>query len=166
MAQEGLFGASGGSSEVPSRFIRVELIGGPAETKPVVGGELSVLGLECSIGRWRAGITAYTLLDLGVDPDMRRSEVAQLHVGYTVWRNPVRAACAYMVLPDILVGVEGGVIGSPNCRIFAGARVDGPGLGVGVEAGVMALRDWGRGHMTVGPYVAARLSLPVLNFGF
>jgi len=48
-------------------------------------------------------------------------------------------------------------------KIFARAQADVPGLGVGVEAGVMALRGWGTEPADISPYVAARLNLLTFN---
>jgi len=148
-----------------SRFLRIELLSGAVETRPVVGGELDLVMLEFLSGSWLAGLTGANIYDLERDPDMWTDEMPLVHIGCTVWQRPTKTAFVYAMLPDVFVGVQKSLSSLKTGRAFVRAEADIFGLGAGVEAGFIVLPDWFTpGRYRTGPR-SYEFNLIVFNIG-
>jgi hypothetical protein len=168
----GLFGGPPEPGQMPTRFIRVEVSGSGFSFPFGLTGEL--LKATLVAGRLRVGTSAaegYTW------NGMTGGAVAYLpvRVGLTLFTAPRKTLCFYSMSPDVHAEVAAafltmGMVPFVRGSLYAG--IEGYGVGIGLEAGVMSL-GWGVGdwhehsfeRMTY-PYVALRLKFLTFGIGF
>ena len=152
---------------MPNRFVAVDVL--DISYQLWFWGEIRLVSVEYEYGRWQVGATAVNLTNAGSgDLDELVTRVGEVRLGWCLHRRPKSvfgSQVLYGMVPEVVIGVEGGFLPDPNGKIFCCAQIDYVGFGLGLEGGGAVLRDrFGRPNAHL--YAGVELRLLAFNFGF
>jgi hypothetical protein len=158
--------------EAPSMFVKLEAYGLGLSYPFGFTGQ----GVRVTFSAW--GVRVGTSLVEGYSWLIQNGGEAAwpVHLGYTLVSGPRKALFFYNMVPESYVEVstafwKTGLVPFVRGSLYYG--VEGYGFGAGIEAGVMSI-GWDSGDWHVhrpferrtAPYVALRLKLLAVSFGF
>jgi hypothetical protein len=147
------------SSEMPQRFVRLDV----ADAGFTLAGDTKLL-----CGRFLRMTSEQEYLRLGfafaegmVDDDAGLTMMLPVYVGANIWSLPRKTWFFCGAVPEVYGEVGMSFIYGVRVKAVAGCDVDYYGVGVRVEAGVLA----GSG-LAVTPFVSAQVRLLTFGIGF
>jgi len=151
---------------VPDHFLTVGVLDINYEL-PLVG-ELRLGNVDYMMGRWLAGFTVINGTNAGSgDLDELVTRIGEIRFGWCPYRMPrsvFGSQTFYGMVPEVIIGVEGGVLPALNAKAYCRVQVDYAGLGLALEAGGKAFRDR-FGNANWNPYAGVGLRLLAFNLG-
>ena len=176
VGQEGIaFGPAGGEEDTPSRLVKCELLGFGASVPTLFATQL--VRVTFTAYGFRAGASLYE--GYGI-PFIGTGGGASfpVHVGYTIWSRPSSMGPVQSMLPEVYAEAAAAFWQTSKVPFVRGsvyAGIEGFGLGVGLEAGVVSL-GWDPNtdpHVRpepitrlTAPYIALRVKLLAVTAGF
>jgi hypothetical protein len=164
----GPFGGPPEPGKIPSRFIRFDGIDyGLLFLEPGVASlSLRVTRAECTLGRFRFGVTCFGLHQSHDEVGDTKVTLLAPHVGFSLWSRPRAFWIFYGTAPDIYLEVETSpltkLIGFDySSRASLCCSVDYLGVGLVAEGGLISA-NW----RTLAPYLGLHFRLPTLGVGF
>ncbi len=161
----GLFGGPHEPGQMPSRFIRLDAV--EYGMSFWLGDHFRIGKVEGLLGRGRVGLSvadAYFIID-----GRSGGVLAPVHVGFSLFSIPRKAAFFWSRAPDIYIEAEGGFISpsgiQPMAQVLLRADMDYYGIGLGLEAGWATIVMEEAGHAERCNEFHAGFLLRALTFG-